>query len=166
MKNKIKGLLALVLSVLIGQVWAATPVATWTDFNTLQSGNYTLTADDDCTVNADGSITLGGEGLELSFSAGQPAYDNNSITVVMDVSNVPSDARLVDVTTGGQSDNLYYGTDEKLYQRSGTTANYGNCAWTAERATIAFAYGAGGGNTTGTTTYINGVKSIDADNLK
>ena len=166
MKNKIKGLLALVLSVLIGQIWAADPVATWTDFSTLTSGNYTLTKDAACTVNDDGSITLDGAGLELSFSAGQPAYDNNSITVVMDVSNVPSDAKLVDVTTNGKSDNLYYGTDGKLYQREGTTANYGNCAWTAERATIAFAYGAGGGNTTGTTTYINGVKSIDADNLK
>ena len=39
MKNKIKGLLALVLSVLIGQAWAADPVATWTDFNELTSGN-------------------------------------------------------------------------------------------------------------------------------
>ena len=47
MKNKIKGLLALVLSVLIGQAWATDPVATWTDFNTLTSGNYTITKDAD-----------------------------------------------------------------------------------------------------------------------
>lgn len=83
MKNKIKGLLALVLSVLIGQAWAADPVATWTDFRNPNSGEYTLTKDAACTVNTDGSIILGGAGLTLPVGGDQ-------VTVVMEVSGVPT----------------------------------------------------------------------------
>ncbi len=163
----LKGLLTLALAAFTGWMWAAVPVATWTDFNTLTSGSYTLSKGDGSTVNSDGSITLAGTGLELTFSDGQPMYNNNSITVVMDVSNVPNNAVIADVTSGGQSANLYYNsTDGKLYQRAGTTANFGSYAWTPERATITFAYGAGGGNTTGTSTYIGETDVINADGLK
>ena len=101
MNKMIKSLLMMGLAVFVGQAFAADPVAVWTDFSnltqdnpTLTSGMYTLTADmstgendQGCAVNADGSITLGGTGLELTFSVGQPIHDNNSIVVVMDITS-------------------------------------------------------------------------------
>ena len=167
MKTKLKSLLALVLSVLIGQAWAADPVATWTDFNTLTSGNYTLTADDTCTVNDDGSITLGGAGLSVALAAGQEIYDGNTITVVMDVSGVANEGALVGFTTGGQPIDLYY-TGSKLRQRWATDAkkdtDYGNVDWTPARATIVFAYD--GRGQTGTTTYVDGTQKMNTTGLR
>ena len=65
MKKTMKNLLMMALAVFVGQAFAATPVATWTDFNSPTSGGYTLTKDAACTVNSDGSITLDGTGLTV-----------------------------------------------------------------------------------------------------
>ena len=165
----LKGLLTLALAALTGWMWAADPVATWTDFNTLTSGNYTITKDAACTVNADGSITLGGAGLSMTLTSGLAIHDANSITVVMDVSGVTNEGALVSFTTGNEPIDLYY-TGSKLRQRWATDAkkdaDYGNANWTPARATIAFAYDGGNTNPTGTTTYVNGTQLMDKSGLK
>lgn len=147
--------------------WAADPVATWTDFNALTSGNYTITKDAACTVNADGSITLGGAGLSVALATGQEIYDDNTITVVMDVSGVTNEGALVSFTTSNQPIDLYY-TGSKLRQRWATNDNkdtdYGNVDWTPARATIVFAYD--GRGQTGTTTYVDGTKKMDTAGLR
>ena len=147
--------------------WAADPVATWTDFNALTSGNYTITKDAACTVNADGSITLGGAGLSVALATGQEIYDDNTITVVMDVSGVTNEGVLVSFTTSNQPIDLYY-TGSKLRQRWATNDNkdtdYGNVDWTPARATIVFAYD--GRGQTGTTTYVDGTKKMDTAGLR
>lgn len=163
----LKGLLTLALAAFTGWMWAADPVATWTDFNTLTSGTYTITKDAACTVNADGSITLGGAGLSVSLGAGQAIYDDNSITVVMDVSGVANEGPLVAFTTGNQPIDLYY-TGSKLRQRWSTDAkkdsDYGNVDWTPARATIAFTYDGRGQN--GTSTYIDGTQKMNTAGLR
>ena len=161
MKNKIKGLLALVLSVLIGQAWAADPVATWTDFNTLTSGNYTITKDAACTVNADGSITLGGAGLSVTM----PGNVEN-ITVVMDVSTLPALGPYTIVNlpvTSSANVSLMY-KEGKLEQEWGNGGDFGNATWTPGdgRYTIAFAYN----KSEGTCTYVDGVHKVVNSGLK
>ncbi len=70
MKNKIKGLLALVLSVLIGQIWAADAVATWIDMSTATSGDYTL--NENGNTISDGVLTIGSK---PSYIAGITTWD-------------------------------------------------------------------------------------------
>ena len=162
MKNKIKGLLALVLSVLIGQVWAATPVATWTDFNTLQSGNYTLTADGTCTANEDGSITLGGAGLSYAFKSGDGMYANKVITVVMDVTLPNSEGTLL--TLGLATDKIQVNSTGKALTTSfnkGDIRQTGSCDAEAGRTTIAMTYS----STQGTHVYKDGELIITDSNL-
>lgn len=158
MKNKIKGLLALVLSVLIGQAWAADPVATWTDFNTLTSGNYTITKDPSCTVNTDGSITLGGAGLTLPVSG-------NQVTVVMEVSGVPTESGItvVSVKMGSQYVSLK-SNGTQLIQSWNNGGDYGTFDWTpANRQTIVL--GTMQSNPSGTTTWIDGVQKVTRADL-
>lgn len=158
MKNKIKGLLALVLSVLIGQVWAADPVAIWTDFSSLTSGNYTITTDDACKLNEDGSITLGGAGLSLPVSG-------DAITVVMDVSNVPATdgITVASVQMNGSYVSLK-STGTQLIQSWNNGGNYGTFDWTpAKRQTIVL--GTMQSNPSGTTTWIDGEQKVAHDSL-
>ena len=161
----LKGLLTLALSALTGWMWAADPVATWTDFNTPTSGTYTITKDAACTVNADGSITLGGTGLTLSLSAGQEIRDANSITVVMDVSGVSAAGKLVDFVTGNESINLYYDGTQLKQRWAEKTNDYGKADWTPARATIALAYDGGDNNPSGTTTYLDGSQFLNSSGL-
>ena len=87
MKTKLKSLLALVLSVLIGQAWAANPVATWTDFNTLTSGDYTL--NENGNTISDGVLTIGST---PSYIAGTTTWDpratGNAVVLAMRVTNL------------------------------------------------------------------------------
>lgn len=139
MKNKLKSLLALALSVLIGHAWAANPVATWTDFNTLTSGNYTITKDEACTVNADGSVTLGGAGLSYAFKSGDGMYANKVITVVMDVT-LPDTAGTL-LTLGLATNKIQVNSTGSALTTSydkGAVRQTGAC--TAERTTIAVTY--------------------------
>lgn len=161
MKNKIKGLLSLILTVLIGQTWAADPVAIWTDFNTLTSGSYTISKDAACTVNVDGSITLGGAGLTVTAPSAMTA-----ITVVMDVSTLPTSGDYTLVNYPAASDanvGLMYKSG-KLEQEWNNGGNYGSADWTpgSGRYTIAFAYDKG----TGATTYVNGTSMMANGTIK
>ena len=158
MKSKIKGLLALVLSVLIGQAWAADPVATWTDFRNPNSGEYTLTKDPSCTVNTDGSITLGGAGLTLPVSG-------NQVTVVMEVSGVPTESGItvVSIMMGGQYVSLK-SNGTQLIQSWNNGGDYGTFDWTpTNRQTIVL--GTMQSNSSGTTTWIDSVQKATRDNL-
>lgn len=87
MKNKLKSLLALALSVLIGHAWAADPVATWTDFNTLTSGDYTLV--ENGNTISDGVLTIGSK---PSYIAGTTTWDpratGNAVVLAMRVTNL------------------------------------------------------------------------------
>ena len=86
MKNKIKGLLALVLSVLIGQAWAADPVATWTDMSTATSGDYTLNGNGN-TIS-DGVLTIGSMPSYISGTAWNPRESGKAIVLAMRVTNL------------------------------------------------------------------------------
>lgn len=157
----LKGLLTLALAALTGGLWAADPVATWTDFNTLTSGNYTITKDAACTLNADGSITLGGTGLTVS---GCPNMGN--ISVVMDVSTLPTSGDYTFVNypcADGANVGLMYKSG-KLEQEWNNDGNYGNATWTpgTGRYTITFAYG----KLDGATTYVGNVAMISNGSIK
>ena len=159
MKNKIKGLLALVLSVLIGQAWAADPVATWTDFRNPNSGEYTLTKDESCTVNTDGSITLGGAGLTLPVGGDQ-------VTVVMEVSGVPTESGItvVSVMMGGQYVSLKSNGTQLIQSWNTNSDSYGTFDWSpAKRQTIVL--GTMQSNPSGTTTWIDGVQKATNNGL-
>ena len=149
MKKMMKSLLMMALAVFVGTAFAANPVATWTDFNTLTSGNYTLTKDADCNVNADGSITLGGAGLSLPVGG-------DAITVVMDVSGVPTTdgITVASVKMNGSYVSLK-STGTQLVQSWNNGGDYGTFDWTpAKRQTIVL--GTMQSNPSGTTTWIDG----------
>ena len=84
--QKMKKLLMMALAVFVGQVFAADPVATWTNFNNDPEG-YTLTKAEGCKVNDDGSITLGGNGLQLNLTGAEDLRTEkvSHLSVVMDV---------------------------------------------------------------------------------
>ncbi len=65
-------------------VFGDSPVAVWRDFHNLTSGGYTLNKDDACTVNEDGSIILGGQGLSLT------GLDLENASVLLEVSSIPT----------------------------------------------------------------------------
>ena len=146
------------MTVLIGQAWAADPVATWTDFNTLTSGEYTLTKDESCTVNTDGSITLGGAGLTLPVGG-------NQVTIVMEVSGVPTESGItvVSVMMGGQYVSLK-SNGTQLIQSWNNEGDYGTFNWApTNRQTIVL--GTMQSNPSGTTTWIDGVQKVTRANL-
>lgn len=87
MKTKLKSLLALALSVLIGYAWAADPVATWTDFNTLTSGDYTLV--ENGNTISDGVLTIGSKPSYISgTTTWDPRATGNAVVLAMRVTNL------------------------------------------------------------------------------
>ena len=171
--QKMKKLLMMALAVFVGKAFAAEtikPVATWTDFNTLTSGGYTLTADSACTVNTDGSITLGGAGLSVALAEGQEIHDNNMLTVVMDVSDVSEVGTLTEFLSGDEPIDLYYDGEYLKPRYPENSTDYGSKKWTPARTTIVLSYGANQNvNMDGTTTYIGGTNAenkIHANGLK
>ena len=112
MKTKLKSLLALVLSVLIGQAWAANPVATWTDFNTLTSGDYTL--NENGNTISDGVLTIGST---PSYIAGTTTWDpratGNAVVLAMRVTNLDLTkvSALISLKLGDTNDQLGLMTD-------------------------------------------------------
>ena len=175
MKKIMKNLLMMALAVFVGQAFAADPVATWTDFSdsTLTSGDYTLTKDAACTVNPDGSITLGGAGLTVTLNSEQEIYVTNMLTIAMDISGVSNIGTLTQFLSGGEPIDLYYDGEnlKQRYPKEGYFNNdYGAKAWTPARTTIVLSYGANQNvNMAGTTTYVGGTdeaNKINADGLK
>lgn len=151
----LKGLLTLALAAFTGWMWAADPVATWTDFNTLTSGNYTITKDEACTVNADGSITLGGAGLSYAFKSGDGMYANKFTTVVMDVTLPDATGTLL--TLGLATNKIQVNSTGSTLTTSydkGNVRQTGTCA--AGRTTIAVTYS----GSQGTHVYKDGVLII------
>ena len=141
--------------------WAADPVATWTDFNTLTSGNYTITTDTACTVNADGSVTLGGAGLSYAFKSGDGMYANKFTTVVMDVTLPDTEGTLLTLglATNKIQVNSTGSTLTTSYDQGGVRQT-GTCA--AGRTTIAVTYS----GSQGTHVYKDGVLIITDGDLK
>lgn len=157
----LKGLLTLALAAFTGWMWAANPVATWTDFNTLTSGNYTITTDTACTVNADGSITLGGAGLSYAFKSGDGMYANKFTTVVMDVTLPDATGTLL--TLGLATNKIQVNSTGSTLTTSydkGNVRQTGTCA--AGRTTIAVTYS----GSQGTHVYKDGVLIITDADLK
>ena len=117
----------------------AVPAASWSDFTNLTSGNYTLTADAACTVNANGSITLGGAGLSYTFKSGDGMYANKVTTVVMDVT-LPNAAGTL-LTLGLATNKIQVNSTGSALTTShdkGSVRQTGTCA--AGRTTIAVTY--------------------------
>lgn len=141
--------------------WAADPVATWTDFNTLTSGDYTITKDEACTVNADGSVTLGGAGLSYAFKSGDGMYANKFTTVVMDVTLPDTEGTLLTLglATNKIQVNSTGSTLTTSYDQGGVRQT-GTCA--AGRTTIAVTYS----SSQGTHVYKDGVLIITDGDLK
>ena len=87
MKNKIKGLLSLILTVLIGQTWAADPVATWTDFSTLTSGSYTVNGNGN-TIS-DGVLTIVDKPAYIAGTeTWNPRESGKAVVLAMRVTNL------------------------------------------------------------------------------
>ena len=157
----LKGLLTLALAAFTGWMWAANPVATWTDFNTLTSGNYTITTDEACTVNADGSVTLGGAGLSYAFKSGDGMYANKFTTVVMDVTLPDATGTLL--TLGLATNKIQVNSTGSTLTTSydkGNVRQTGTCA--TGRTTIAVTYS----GSQGTHVYKDGVLIITDGDLK
>ena len=69
MNRFFKSFLSVVAVALTSWTWAAEPVAVWTDFNTLTSGSYTLTADMSTGEEDDGCL------LDVVSSSDAPRPD-------------------------------------------------------------------------------------------
>lgn len=171
MKKLIAMLGAVVAAVT--SAWAALPVAVWNDFHNLTSGDYTLT-NNGCTVNEDGSITIGkidnnNAGLVLNLASGNPIFDNKTLTLVIDaeIPAVTTQSMVMNIVQAGNNVSLGADTDGKLYQCWGTGHGYGNTAYTAgARHTYALRYkGVSNAAGKGTTTFVDGVKGGDNSGL-
>ncbi len=131
---------------------APTPVAQWTDFNTLTSGSYTLTLDtegeseaDKCVVNDDGSVTIGGAGISIPVC--------NAFSVLLDCELPDASGTLVSIKIDSYYAMLNWtgaDSEQKLQQRwSGNNNDYGtSSAFTAKPQKIFLAYGKGAGTQT------------------
>lgn len=156
------------LAALVAQsVCAATPVATWTDFSSLNGtaggtitsaeGNHTLTVRAGCSVAEDGALVIGSSGnsagADINYSG------STKFTLQLDVSGCPDGKILCRALFGGNALCLQP-SGTALYQR--WTANMANdwhhAEWTAsDRQTITVAYdGTDGSSVIGTQTYRNG----------
>ena len=156
MNRFFKSFLSVMAVALTSWTWAAEPVATWTDFNDL--GQHNVTLDPACIVNGDGSVTLGGSGLVYTPSTTSAIYSGRKVTVVMQVSNIQQNQKLVDLLVNENNHvNLYYsvsGNTKELQQRWNET-NYGKKeSWspTGEIQTIVVTYKGATGE--GITTYL------------
>ena len=164
----LKGLLTLALAAFTGWMWAADPVATWTDFNTLTSGNYTITKDAACTVNTDGSITLGGTGLTLEFSSAPDA-----VSVVMDISGAPEGetaTALLDIVNESNRISSYTASSKLSQRYNGSLGTAGNgssyreeVSWTpAKRQLLTVTYS----KSNGLNSFLDGRQVLVCDGLK
>lgn len=82
----LKGLLTLALAAFTGWMWAADPVATWTDFNTLKSGDYTL--NENGNTISDGVLTIGSKPSYISGTVWNPRAEGKALVLAMRVTNL------------------------------------------------------------------------------
>ena len=82
----LKGLLTLALAAFTGWMWAADPVATWTDMSTLTSGDYTL--NENGNTISDGVLTIGSKPSYISGTAWNPRDSGKALVLAMRVTNL------------------------------------------------------------------------------
>lgn len=174
--NKIKTILALLAVLVCGGAWAATPLATWTDFssvtgnsqveiNSAEGETYKLTVPSENTVSDDGALVIGGNtGITVNYSG------SKVVTIELDVSNVPtSDCALITAMIGSQHAVCLAANNGTLSQHwtASWNSDYGSATWpTTGRHTVALTY-YGNDNTSatrGTQTYVDGNSAIAVKN--
>ena len=167
-RNRIAAALAVLLAIGAGNAWAATPVASWTDFRNTTSGNYTWDVSN-CTVDQDtGVLTVGTSGGMFMDISGIGS-DNRSFSIAIEA-EIPvtysSDATLVDlivnnahvsVAANGATIGQCW-TDGAV----GSTT-YGSGTFTGGRQILTFTFQGASGQ--GSTTYINGTQLANATSL-
>ena len=174
---KTRGIISLTAALLAWTVFAADPVAVWTDFSQLTSNGYTLDLHGN-NVNADGSVTIGSsQGISLTFSSGDDFYGSRLMTVFMEISNAPTanaDKMLLNyrLNNNNMADKVAVAncvglrTNNSALKQSwnGGGAYGGSPSWTpANRQVVAFSYDGGG---SGSTTYLDGGQVATDSTLK
>lgn len=82
----LKGLLTLALAAFTGWMWAADPVATWTDMSTATSGDYTL--NENGNTISDGVLTIGSKPSYISGTVWNPRELGKALVLAMRVTNL------------------------------------------------------------------------------
>ena len=144
-------------------------VAEWTDFNDPTSGDFTWTIGNTCTVNADGSVTIGASnGLTLTVpSSCSEMYDNRKLTVILDADtpNFSAEKALIDATVTGSNKLSITYDGSIMRQRWNIGGSWGDATFSLQgRHVIACTYQ--GEKNVGTTTYVDGVQKIDNTGLQ
>ena len=99
-------MLAVAFMLCATSAWAAEPVAEWTDFRNLTSGDYTWTVDSSCTIDPNtGVLTIGKSGgLYISLSGF--GEDDKTLTIAIDA-EIPTtfadDRTIVDILLNGNN---------------------------------------------------------------
>lgn len=145
-------------------------VAEWTDFNDPTSGDFTWTIGNTCTVNADGSVTIGASnGLTLTVpSSCSEMYDNRKLTVILDA-DIPdfgsTRKALIDAMVSGSNKVSIDCDGSKMYQLWNGNTGYGDVSFALSgRHLIAYTYQGASG--VGTTTYVDGIQKMDRTGLQ
>ncbi len=139
MKRKVLSFVALLAACFSSSAWGAEPIASWTDFHNLTSNEKTLVLDSACTVNADGSVTLGGAGISLAD------LTMSDFSLVFEFADVPSDNIGTFVSFKLGSNNVCFTRDATKvylgYSGSLTNGSYTRDAFTAVMITHNYANG-------------------------
>lgn len=154
---------ALAFAVLaVGSAWAATPVAAWTDFRNLTSGNYTWTVGGDSSVDPNtGVLTIGSTGGVYMDISGIGS-DNRSFSIAIEaeiLGTYTSDKTLVDLIVNGShvsvaANGTTIGQCWNTGALSGTA--YGKSTFTAGRQLLTVTFQGASGQ--GTHSYIDGTQ--------
>ncbi len=143
---------------------APTPVAVWSDFNFLMSGDYTWTKAANATVNSDGSLTVGSDGgLSMTLTSGT-IYTDKILTLVLDVEAPSFSSRSALLSLRTNSNDVSLSANGTTLGQCWNAGNIdqGSTTWTpTTRQTIALVYkGVTNADGRGTHTYIDGINKI------
>lgn len=135
--------------------WAADPIATWTDFRNLTSGDYTWTVDSSCTIDPNtGVLTIGKSG-GLYISQSGFGEDDKTLTIAIDA-EIPTtfadDRTIVDILLNGNNrvSVAVNGTTMGQCWNDGAVSNtsYGKDTFPSGRQLFIVKYKGGTGTTT------------------
>lgn len=107
----LKGLLTLALAAFTGWMWAADPVATWTDMSTATSGAYTLNGNGN--EISDGVLTINGKPSYISGTVFNPRESGKALVLAMRVTNLDLTkvSALISLKLGNSNNQLGLMTD-------------------------------------------------------
>ena len=158
----------------VGGAWAATPVAAWSDFRTLTSGNYTWTVGGDSSVDSNtGVLTIGSTGglyMEIDGIGSASGGENRtfSIAIEAEIPSFNSAKAIVDlIVNNAHVSAEANGSTISQYWNGG--GSYGSGSITTGRRQLItlrfFGHATAGTDGRGTFTFVNGTKVAEADGL-